>query len=192
MLLFMGAICVLPGGYIAFERNRRQKRAEAIKAIEELGGEVNGWMPSRDWAELPFIYGEDTKINNVHWGENHRVTDADLKVLKVFPELEQLDLCDTNITDEGLAQVAGLTNLDWLGLDKTRITDAGMVYLKNMQKLETLSLEHTQITDNGLPHLTDLKALRLIRLDSGTKVTDAAIEKFNERFWPDGIINRAP
>ncbi|MDO4570150.1 MAG: hypothetical protein Q4D38_07195, partial [Planctomycetia bacterium] len=47
---------------------------------------------------------------------------------------------NTNITDAGLAHLAGLTNLNWLGLENTNITDAGLAHLYGLTQLKSLSL----------------------------------------------------
>ena len=45
----------------------------------------------------------------------------------------ELDLSDSNITDEQLAEkLNGLSNLEWLDLDGTQVTDAGVQELQEV------------------------------------------------------------
>jgi beta-lactamase regulating signal transducer with metallopeptidase domain/Leucine-rich repeat (LRR) protein len=104
-----------------------------------------------------------------------RATDSDVKHLADLPGLCYLDLMHTEVTDAGLAYLAGLTQLQYLNLQEiTNITDAGLEHLKGLTKLEDLRLYRVAITDVGLEHLKGLTGLR--RLDLiGTKVTDAGL-----------------
>jgi hypothetical protein len=185
LLLAMTGLCVVLGGYLTYERDRRQRRLDAADAIEKIGGIVSRRHPHLE--NLPSIFGMDIEIVDVNLGGNHNVTNANLSLLEVFPELRGLNLSGTGISDEGLAHLAGLLNLDDLGLEHTGITDAGLVHLKNLEQLQSLGLEHTEITDDGLRHLARLESLTALFLDSDTKVTDAAIRRFEEGF-PGGRV----
>ena len=66
---------------------------------------------------------------------------------------KMLDLADTQITDAGLAHLAGLTELKTLSLDGTQITDAGLVHLKGLKGLEKLDLYSTKVTAAGVKKL---------------------------------------
>jgi hypothetical protein len=88
-------------------------------------------------------------------------------------------LSGTDLTDEGLAQVAKLTNLTWLNLRGTKITDAGLVHLKGLTELTRLHLEKTEIGDAGLPHLVGLTKLEYLNL-YGTKVSDAGLDQLSQ------------
>jgi hypothetical protein len=98
-----------------------------------------------------------------------KVTD-DLKILKLLPALENLDLTDTRITGAGLAHLKGLKNLRVLCLWKTQVDDAGLAHIKGVTKLWLLTLDGTKVTDAGLKHLKALTKLRHLNL-RGTAVT---------------------
>ncbi len=60
----------------------------------------------------------------------------------------------SSTTDEQLAEeLKVLTNLKELNLFETEITDEGLVHLKGLTKLETLNLGYTKITDAGVKSL---------------------------------------
>ena len=91
----------------------------------------------------------------------------------------ELILADTQITDEGLKEMAKLQRLETLQLSYTRITDAGIKELAKSQQLGTLFLTDTQITDAGLKDVTKLHKLKMLRI-SGTKVTKAGVTELKE------------
>ena len=75
------------------------------------------------------------------------LTEADLE--KVI----RLDLDRTQITDEGLKEVAKLQNLEGLNLRETQITDESLKDVAKLQKLELLALEGTKVTKAGVAEL---------------------------------------
>ncbi len=72
------------------------------------------------------------------------------------PNLENLDLAQTNADDVTLASLRGYRNLRELNLNDTKVTDAGLTHLENHPSLEILWLNDLDITDAGLAHLTGL------------------------------------
>ena len=206
-------ICIWPVMRLLQARQQR----DGVRAIQKLGGSVL-YDFQRPKSGNPFHFDRLAPAQGPDWlrhllGDEHfqevvyvelrakPVTDEDLKELKNFPYLENIELNHTRITglglvhlselrnlkyltfwktqvdDEGLKHLALLENISRLGLDETRITDAGLVYLKGLTNLEVgLGLNHTAITDVGLEHLKDLKKLKQLSL-RGTNVTDAGVRK---------------
>jgi hypothetical protein len=112
-------------------------------------------------AALPYV--EDIRLAATD------VDDEGIPLLHQCPKLRILDLEQTSITDEGLAQLAGL-RLEALMLDRTAITDDGLRHLAAFENLESLTLRGTAITDRGVPHLARLKRLTELFLND-TAVT---------------------
>jgi RNA polymerase sigma factor (sigma-70 family) len=105
------------------------------------------------------------------------VTDADLKALTVFENLQKLYLHHNSITDAGIANLRGLTSLRTLDLFDTRVTDAGLQHLAEwMPHLEWLELSDTKITDASMRAFKGLKHLRRVTVHN-TGVTDAGAEE---------------
>ncbi|MEX2119465.1 MAG: hypothetical protein WD847_07710 [Pirellulales bacterium] len=75
-----------------------------------------------------------------------------------------------------------------VSLSSTQITDAGLAQLAGMPSLTTLDLNHTRVTDAGLEHLAGLKNLQSLRLD-GTQVTIDGCDKLR-RALPNCRIQR--
>jgi internalin A len=97
--------------------------------------------------------------------------------LKSLGELSDLDLSSTDVTDDGLANLAGLTNLVYLNLEGTQITDAGLIHLERLTKIETLYLPSNRITDAGLSDLTGLAKLSRLCLLGDSQVTDSGLRR---------------
>ncbi len=92
-----------------------------------------------------------------------------------FDRVDTVNLCGTNITDNGLRHFNGLTNLTALYLGQTNITDDGLKHLSRLANLESLNLSGTQISDEGLKHLSSLTNLKSLLLD-GTHVSDDGLK----------------
>ncbi len=94
-----------------------------------------------------------------------------LKALATMRGLEELDLTDTAILNDGLSSLAGLSKLRVLRLSNTPIDDAGVWKLRPLKNVEDLSLSGTGISGKALSALDGM--LKLQTLDLGeTKVGD--------------------
>ena len=118
---------------------------------------------------------------------NTKITDEGLKEVAKLQKLWLLILRDTKITDTGLKEVAKLQELDTLSLDGTKITDEGLKEVAKLQKLRELYLSDTKITDVGLKELVKLPNLRRLNL-SGTKITDAGVAELKKALPKCNII----
>lgn len=103
------------------------------------------------------------------------IQDKQLIHLTKLPDLNGLDLDDTEITDKGLRYVENLTKLESLYLRSTKITDEGLKYISSLPNLRKLALDDTAITDMGLKHLSTLPSLKELFL-SETDVGDEGME----------------
>jgi hypothetical protein len=73
-----------------------------------------------------------------------------LIALRGLPNLRQVQLSGTSVTDDDMRQIAALRMLTGLGLDQTAITDAGLGSLISLRYLVHVECEGTQITEGGL------------------------------------------
>lgn len=99
-------------------------------------------------------------------------------------EILRLHSC-RNVTDDGLAKLAGLTNLKELDLTQWGITDNGLNSLSKMNKLEELNLTATAITDAGvdilisiLPGMPSFKKIILSRSQVSEKYKQLLLERY--------------
>ncbi|MDA1275445.1 MAG: M56 family metallopeptidase, partial [Verrucomicrobia bacterium] len=118
---------------------------EVIAEIEKLSGKVT-YDETR--ADRPVI-GVDFFINDEDWWKSKvprlKVTDNMLKRLEALKELEDLDLTDAQISDEGLACLQGLTRLRKLSLLSTKITGSGLRHGFGRTGGRVVTLKHFQL-----------------------------------------------
>ena len=134
-----------------------EKRAAA--EVEKLGGKVEFNAK-----------GEVVKVDL----NNAKITDADLKHLERFTEIEWLDVRVTPIGDEGAAHLSNLRKLKFLNISRTNLSDKGLASLRGLTELETLFLGTTKITDEGLKSIERFSKLRKLSVFR-TAVTDAGL-----------------
>ena len=166
----------------------REEDKRAAAEVVKLGGKVE--------------FNADGEVIKVDLN-NAKVTDADLKHLERFNELEWLDLrvtpigdegvshirnlrklkflnvARTSVTDKGLTYISGLVELETLLIGTTKVTDEGMKSLGRMSKLKKMSIFRNAVTDEGLKHLEKLKTLEILTLGE-SKVTDAGMRAIKQ------------
>jgi serine/threonine protein kinase len=108
--------------------------------------------------------------------DHSQITDAGLKVVaRAGGNLVSLSVTNTQVTDAGLAEINGLKGLEDLRLDKLPITDVGMAQLVAFPRLKKLSLYQTHVTDEGLAYLKQCPALEHLSLDDVAPISDAGL-----------------
>jgi len=87
---------------------------------------------------------------------------SDPETLKLLEPLKKqliwLNLANTSITDQSMADVAKLQSLRKINLSHTAITDKALSLLKSLPKLQVLNLVGTKVTATGM--ITQLKGLK--------------------------------
>ena len=118
--------------------------------------------------------------------DNTETGDAELeKICRIYPELAELTLGGTKVTDAGLVHLAQLTKLKIIRLSKTAITDAGMNALAKCKQLEKIDISQTKISSPGVKELAVLPRLKSLNLyltfvtNSGLDSLPATIEWLN-------------
>ena len=102
-------------------------------------------------------------------------TDADLARITIeYPNLVELTLSETSITNAGLAPLTTLTKLRKIRLSKTAITDDAAKILAQIPTLEDIDVSQTLFGDNGLKTLQPLGKLKRLNLYR-TKITDKGL-----------------
>ncbi|MBI3862254.1 MAG: hypothetical protein HY290_10200, partial [Planctomycetia bacterium] len=145
LLLFLGSGSVLWIGIPAYRQHLALEELTRVKANVQFLPHGPAWLRHRmgDKRMQPF----DTVIG-VHL---HETGDADesLGSVRSLPELRILNLCRSNVTDEGLARIGNMKFLQ-LWLCNTSVTDAGLAHIGRLTRLRWLLLDGTQVTDGGL------------------------------------------
>lgn len=154
-------------------------KADAPKvdpAMEKLVKETIGRV-EKTGASLMAIAQDTPELRFSALNVSKEFNDEKLAELKpIASQIKWMDLARTQVTDKGLAHVAGMSNLTRLHLENTTVTDAGLDSLKGLSNLEYLNLYGTQVSDAGLEKLAGLKNLKKVFVWQ-TKVTDAGATK---------------
>lgn len=124
---------------------------------------------------LPLAQG--TNLLSVEFTSNaNQITDQQVALLEpLAPQIYDLNLANTKVTNDGLKALEGMKNLHRLHLEKTAITDDGLSHLKGLTGLEYLNLYNTAVSDAGVAKLDGLKSLKKVFLWQ-SKVTDAGAQ----------------
>ncbi len=159
--------CPMAAAASSPEQDRASEREKALEHIRELGGKytVDDKQPGQ-----PVVTVDLRGRNNL--------IDSDLVFLALIPEVQELNLSNTGVTDDCLEHIAALHDLKTLHLDVTKISDAGLERLQSLKELRSLFLFHTRVTDSGLPSLKSLPKLELLFL-GGNEIGDAGVESLS-------------
>jgi len=140
--------------------------ALALQYVKEIGATVDDGGAKDQVSEID-LYS--------YYAAQSLVNDDSLKVIGLFPSLENLNLGNAKISDQGLMHLKTLVNLKKLNLDRTGITDRGLVALAPIQSLNRVSLVDVPIGDEGLKALVESNPhLEYVNL-AGTKVSDTGL-----------------
>jgi len=97
--------------------------------------------------------------------------DACLSDLATLPNLKELYLGGTRLTDNAALDQCAIPSLQVVNLDDTLVGDAAVSRLKRARNLRIVSLRNTRVTDRGLQQIAALPNLQEYYLD-GTLVTE--------------------
>jgi Leucine-rich repeat (LRR) protein len=93
-----------------------------------------------------------------------RHADKELLNLRFLTKLEQLELKNVGVSNDGLAGLRELVELRQLKIQTAPITDEAVSHLANLGKLERLELYMTGVRGSGLRHLNGLTKLKSLRV----------------------------
>jgi hypothetical protein len=155
----------IPSSWLAMELKWAKERRESVEAWSKLGGVISydydsagisteGGATSTCLSWLRKAFGDELFVSAVSaYIRDMKVNNADLRYLKEFSELNNIQMEKIQITDNGLEQFEGMRQLRWLTLTEVSITDAGLEHLKELKELRCLFLFQTKVTDAGVAKL---------------------------------------
>jgi hypothetical protein len=103
------------------------------------------------------------------------VSNAGLKYLVPLKNLIMLSASHTLITGEGLSDIEKLSGLERLELCGTRLSDASISKLESLKQLHLLGLSRTGIGDEGVAHLQALANVERLWLADNQRITDKSV-----------------
>ncbi len=164
-LLVLTVVVALPFSWLSMEMKTAKGQKAVVEAIEQLGGGVDfDWEYDKNFVHLPSALPHDPVWLRSWLGDDF------------FAEVVIVRLGFTQVTNEGLAYIAGLTRLEALLLEGTQVTNDGLAHIGKLTQLRELSLNRTQVTDDGLTHIGGLTRLQYLYLND-TQVTDEGLEQ---------------
>ena len=105
--------------------------------------------------------------------EQHPISDQELELLRDNPNVTNLLLDESEITDRGIATIATMPNMIHLRV-RSKVTDKCIDDLLSIESLKVLNLPYADFTDQGLQRLADHPRIELLRIRS-PRVTDASM-----------------
>ena len=151
------------------------------RSLKEIRDKVNELKRQVAESKLPEVKFADPVVEKEirdylkDYSKRHGVPRSERLLERDLQNVKMLNLSGTQITDEGLKEVAKLQNLGSLYLRDTQITGASLKELTKLQKFYSLGLTATQITDAGLVEVAKLQNLISLYLVKSTQFTDAGL-----------------
>ena len=129
-----------------------------------------------------FFVGIDAKLKHLtvlNVEECKCLTDKTLKHVVKLPELRELHIGNTKITDVGLRWLSQSTTLSRLYMTTCGgVTDVGLSHLAKMSALEQVHVYrcHDSITDAGLEALTSSTTISILMFTGSNLITNTGLE----------------
>ncbi len=150
-----------------------KKMARCVRTLIAIGSEQS-LAAIADYATSPFYVDEKAWALRQAIASGLFAFDPKYYCQRILHQVATVDLSSTQVSDAGLAHLAGLSGLQSLSLWNTKVSDAGLAHLARLSGLQSLSLWNTKVSDAGLAHLAGLSGLQSLYLSS-TKLSDAGL-----------------
>jgi hypothetical protein len=134
----------------------------AIRELPDLRA-LSFWRTTLPEGALGKLVPSSPRLTYLGLGETEIGDDEVIAVVARLPNVEQLILSETDVTDRSLGAVAQLKHLSTLRLQNTRITDAGLARLRGLP-LTDLDVGLTLVTDKSAPLLAEMQIASELKL----------------------------
>ena len=112
--------------------------------------------------------------------KGQQLSNSDFKLLKKYSDqIIELDLAQSNLSDELATHLSAFSNLLYLDVSQTAISDQAVSYLSKLDFLEVLNAYNTQLTGDALDELKTRPSLKAIYL-AQTEIKEADMDAFNQ------------
>ncbi|SHJ09458.1 Uncharacterized membrane protein [Pseudozobellia thermophila] len=142
---------------------------EAVNQVVALGFGVRELVDGSGLVEITLPDHSISKANISEWEKHFEL------LLPLKDQILWMDLGGNAINDNLLRKVSEFGNLRKLVLDNTDITDEGIANLVNLKNLESLNLYNTQVSDHIVPALAEMPKLKKVYVWR-TKITEDDIK----------------
>ena len=148
------------------------------KQFRELPATVVNMPSGADEHTCVALIQANPEVEDLFLGKTG-ITDTDMALIGRLQHLRVLYLYNTSITDMGLSQLQNMTNLQTLNLDGTKVTDSGVLGLRRLTRLENFGLGNTSITDKGAAVVSRFSHLKQLDLWN-TRIEDATAARVSD------------
>lgn len=151
-----------------------EQRAEALRALDYIldigvrldeNGEMKDVSYSQSWAtDADLVYLKAIpETETLTFFECRAVTSKGLKQLAVLPNLRDLRLTESGVTDlKPLAKIPSLESLDLSSLEE--LDESSFRYLAKLPKLKNLTIHFCYLSDAIMPHIAKIASLEKLEM----------------------------
>ena len=112
--------------------------------------------------------------------KGQELSHRDFKLLKKYSDqIVELDLAQSNLSDELATHISAFSNLLYLDLSQTNIGDKALSNLSTLDFLEVLNAYETKLTADALDALKEKPSLKALYL-AETDITEAEMAAYNQ------------
>lgn len=157
-------VASLPKCDVIFQASSNEvaKRATSVESVEGKGETaIAAWLRSIGGT----VEMKDGHVTGVSM-KSTTITDREIEVFTKLPQLTELSLRNTEVSDIGVGHLASITSLRKLDVGYTLLSDSALALLKPLANLETLSLSNSQVEGPGVAGLIGLTKLRELNMAS--------------------------
>jgi hypothetical protein len=146
----------------------------------------------------------DSSSEYISFDFYHQIGDMrELTKLRGFTNLKSANFCGSGLDDVGLRYVSDVPTIENLDLQDTRITNEGLSVLERLPNLKVLRLkENEQLSNECIPHLLKLKQLMNLQIHETSidqfglnqlavmsTLTDICLYVEGDNYSFDGLLN---
>ncbi|HTA71883.1 MAG TPA: hypothetical protein VK776_26555 [Bryobacteraceae bacterium] len=164
-------VASLPNCNVNFQAssNGEVKRAKSAESVVGKGEPaIADWLRSVGGT----VQMRDGHVSGVSL-KSTSITDRELEILTKLPQLTELNLRNTEISEVGAAHLSSISLLQKLDLSYTLLSDSALTKLTPLVSLQALNLGSTQVEGPGLGAIEGLTNLRELNLDNAPLKNDA-------------------
>ena len=125
------------------------------------------------------VFDKNSKFFSFEWPLRKLEDVSELKKLSHFPHLHTASFSSFQLPDLGLQYLCEATQLQNLNLQDTLLTNQGLCHLQKLQHLSHLRLkEHSQLNEEAVPFLNQLQNLTELQIHE-TSIYEKGLQQLN-------------